>query len=152
MDTAADVSYLADERDARRHKCRRRSCAFRPCRQSKSGVARGIVRARSCASLLVFHRPTNQPTNQTGQARDAGHHSPVKKDPSQAPVKVLAQTSNSLLQDIHLWRLWYPVGTLVIEVVLQDFVDRVDMGNWNQLLVLGDILPVVDEQRLDVIW
>lgn len=40
----------------------------------------------------------------------------------------------------------------MLEIVLQDLVDRVDMGNWHQLLVLGDIFPVVDEQRLDVVW
>lgn len=81
-----------------------------------------------------------------------GGHSPVKKNPSQAPVKVLAQASDGLLEDIHLWRPWYPVGTLVLEVILQDLVDGVDMGNGDKLLVLGDVLPVIDEQRLYVIW
>ena len=40
----------------------------------------------------------------------------------------------------------------MLEVVFEDLVDRVDVGDWHQLLVLGDVLPVVDEEGLDVIW
>ena len=41
---------------------------------------------------------------------------------------------------------------LVIEVVVQDLVDRLGSWKWDKLLVLGNVLPVVDENRLDVVW
>jgi hypothetical protein len=76
---------------------------------------------------------------------------PVQQNAAEALVKVLPQASHRLLQNVQRGTALRAVRLLVSEVVVQDLVDRVGVRERNELLVFGDILPVVDEQRLDVI-
>lgn len=41
---------------------------------------------------------------------------------------------------------------LVRQVVLEHFGDGFGVGEGHELVVLGDVFPVVDEHGLDVVW
>lgn len=71
------------------------------------------------------------------------NNSPVEEDPGERPLKVLSKTSKSLLENIRKGRAFLAVGPLVSEVVVNDLVDGVRMGNGNELVVLGDVFPVI---------
>lgn len=76
----------------------------------------------------------------------------VQKDATKSLLKVFLQTSNDLEENVSLRGSSLASGLFKIEVVIQDLVDR--LGSWqgDELLVLGDILPIIDENRLDVVW
>lgn len=76
---------------------------------------------------------------------------PVQKDAAEALIEVLTQSGDGLLKHIKRGGALGTVGTLVLEIVVENLIDRVRVWKGNQLLVLGDILPVIDEQGLDVI-
>ena len=76
---------------------------------------------------------------------------PVQQDAAEGLVKVLAQAGHGLLEDVERGAALLAVRLLVGEVVVEDRVDRVDVRERDELLVLGDILPVVHEQRLNMI-
>lgn len=80
-----------------------------------------------------------------------GGNIPVKQDATEALVKVLAESGNGLLHDIERGAIGVAVGALVVEVRLQDLVDGVRVRQGQDLLVLGDVLPVVDEDGLQVV-
>lgn len=77
---------------------------------------------------------------------------PVQENSAEALVKVLAQSGDGLLQYIKRSRALNAVGALIDKVVIQDLVDWMRMRQGNQLLVLGDVLPIVNQKTLDVIW
>jgi hypothetical protein len=49
-------------------------------------------------------------------------------------------------------RLRVAAGPLIGEVVVDDLIDRVRMRERHKLVILCDILPVVHEHGLDVVW
>lgn len=77
---------------------------------------------------------------------------PVKKNTTNAKRKVLAKTSNSLLKKIPLRRTRDTLLALILKILLQHLVDRNTSRNGNQLAMLANVLPVVNEDRLDVVW
>ena len=76
---------------------------------------------------------------------------PVKEDLSEALVKVHPKPRDHLLQDVGLGASGRTPRKFVRLVLAQDRVDR--EGNWerHQLLVLRDVFPIVNEDRLDAI-
>ncbi len=50
-----------------------------------------------------------------------------------------------------MWRLRVTVGPLRDEIVVDNLVDRMRVGERDQLVVLGDILPIVDKDSLDMV-
>lgn len=76
---------------------------------------------------------------------------PVQEDSTQALVKVLEKPRQHLFEDAGLGASRSALGELIALVILQDLLDWVSSRKGNQLLVLGDVLPVVDEDRLDAI-
>lgn len=77
---------------------------------------------------------------------------PVQEDSTQALVKVLEKPREHLFEDAGLGASRSALGELIALVILQDLLNWVSSRKWNELLVLGDVLPVVDEDRLDAIW
>lgn len=78
-------------------------------------------------------------------------HSPVEKDPRQRPLKVLAQSGKGLLEYVGDSRVLAAPWALVGEVVGEDLGDGMRVRDGHQLVVFGDVLPVVDEDGLDVV-
>jgi hypothetical protein len=76
---------------------------------------------------------------------------PIKQNSTKGFVKVLPQTGNSLLKNVQRRTSFLTVWLLVGEVVVQDLVNRVCMGQRDQLLVLGDVLPVVYKEGFNMI-
>lgn len=76
---------------------------------------------------------------------------PVEEDPGERPLKVLSKTSKSLLKNIRKRGALFAMGPLVSEVIINNLVDGVRMRDGNELVVLGDVLPVVYENGLDVV-
>lgn len=77
--------------------------------------------------------------------------SPIKKNAAKRLVKVLAKAGHGFLQDIHGRGVGLPLRPFVGEVVVENLFDRVRVRKRNELLIFRHVLPVVDEQRLDVI-
>ena len=77
---------------------------------------------------------------------------PVKKDTTNAKRKVLAKTSNSLLKKVPLRRTRGTFLALILKILFEDLIDCNTSWNRDQLAVLADVLPVVNEDRLNVVW
>lgn len=77
---------------------------------------------------------------------------PVKKNTTNAKAEILAKTSNSLLKKIPLRSARRTLLALILKILLQDLIDRNPRRNRDQLAMLANVLPVVNEDRLDVIW
>jgi hypothetical protein len=76
---------------------------------------------------------------------------PVEENATEGLVKVLTESSNGLLQDIQGGAALLAVRALEGEVVVENLIDGVGMWERDELLVLGDILPVVDEHCLKMV-
>jgi hypothetical protein len=76
---------------------------------------------------------------------------PIQQDATQALVKVLEQACDCLLQNLKRGGALYVLGALVGEVVVEDLGDGLLVGEGHELLVLGDVLPIVDEERLEMV-
>jgi hypothetical protein len=68
---------------------------------------------------------------------------------AQGLVKVLAQAVDGLLEDIELRRPLLTPLALVVEVVVENDIDWLGVRDRDQLVLVGDVLPVVDEQALE---
>jgi hypothetical protein len=86
-----------------------------------------------------------------GRAEGRKKGLPVEQDATEALVKVLAQAGDGLLENVHGSAALLAVRLLVGEIVVQNLLDRMDVGQRNELLILGHILPVVDKQRLNMV-
>lgn len=76
---------------------------------------------------------------------------PVQQDATQALVKVLEQAGDCLLQNLERRGALHVLGALVREVVVEDLGDGLLVGEGHKLLVLGDVLPVVDQEGLEMV-
>lgn len=77
---------------------------------------------------------------------------PIKKNTADAKAEILAKTSNSLLKKIPLRSTRRTLFALILKILLQNLIDRNTSGNRDQLAVLANVFPVVNENRLDVVW
>ena len=82
---------------------------------------------------------------------DPALDSPIKKNTAKSLLKVLPETSNNFLEDVHTSRPCWAILAFSVEIILKDLLDWFVMRKRNELVILGDILPVVNEHRLDVI-
>ena len=76
---------------------------------------------------------------------------PVQQETAEAFVKVAEQALDGLFQDLHGSGSLYALGSLLFQIIVQDLGNRVRMRHGDQLLALGDILPVVDKQGFEMI-
>lgn len=76
---------------------------------------------------------------------------PIKKNSAKTLLKVLLQSSNNLVQDVGLGAACLSSWLFVLEIVIENKVDGLSGGKWDKLEILRDILPVVNEDCLDVV-
>lgn len=76
---------------------------------------------------------------------------PVQKNSAKTLLKVLLQTSNNLVQDVGWGTASLSSRLFVLEVIVENNVDGLSGGKWDELEILCDILPVVDEDCLNVV-
>lgn len=76
----------------------------------------------------------------------------VQKYTAEGLVEVLAETGDCFFENVQRGAAFLSIGLLIDKVVIQDLVDRVGVWKRYHLIVFGDILPIVDENRLEMIW
>lgn len=69
----------------------------------------------------------------------------VEQDSSYAHLKILPDTVNNLLEQIGLRRAEVAVSFFLIEIQGHDLVDGIFCGERDEGQILGDVLPVIDE-------
>lgn len=77
---------------------------------------------------------------------------PVEEDTAKGLVKVLLESGECLMQDVNLRGTLRTLRRLVSSVVLEDLGDGLGVGEGDQLVVLGDVLPVINKDSLQAIW
>ncbi len=76
---------------------------------------------------------------------------PIQQDAAETLVKVLAKSSDGLLENVEGGGAILASRALILHVVLEDLVHGVGVREGNELLVLGNILPIVDQERLELV-
>jgi hypothetical protein len=76
---------------------------------------------------------------------------PVQKNSTKTLLKVLLQTSNNLVQDVGWGTASLSSRLFVLEVIIENNIDGLSGGKWNELEIFCDILPIIDENRLNVV-
>jgi UDP-2,3-diacylglucosamine pyrophosphatase LpxH len=76
---------------------------------------------------------------------------PVQQEAPESLVEIISETGDRFLQDVHGSTARLAVRALMCEVVVQDFVDGMHMRKGDELMILGDVFPIVDEQGFDVV-
>lgn len=76
---------------------------------------------------------------------------PIQQYPAQSLFKVLSESSNDLFKYVHACRALFTMSPLAGEVVVQNLIDRFCVRKGYELIVLGDVLPVIYQQGLDVV-
>lgn len=77
---------------------------------------------------------------------------PVQQYSAESLFEILSEPSNDFFQDIHARRRFFPVWALKVQVILENLGHGLGVGEWHELVVLGDVFPVVDQHCLDVVW
>lgn len=92
--------------------------------------------------------------NQSHKAGTLGGQNglPVEENSTQALFEILLQASHGLLKDIHAGRAFLTISTFICKIVIQDLLNGVCVRQWNKLLVLGDVLPVINQEGFQVVW
>lgn len=83
----------------------------------------------------------------TGRERNV----PVQENPAQSLLKVLTESGNDFFEDIHAGGSFFSVGSLVGQIVVQNLAHWLRVRKGDELVVLGDILPVVYQHSLNVV-
>lgn len=76
---------------------------------------------------------------------------PVEENAAEALVEVLAQSGDGLLKHVKRGGALRTVWPLVLEIMVEDLIDWVRVWKGNQLLVFGNILPVIHHHGFEVI-
>ena len=67
-------------------------------------------------------------------------------------VEVFKNTHNYLVQDVNVDSTFDTLWGLLVSPILENLADGLGSRKGNDSTILGNAFPVVDEQRLDVIW
>lgn len=76
---------------------------------------------------------------------------PVKKNATEGFLEVLLHACHGLLENIEVRRFGVTVGALRGEIVIDDLVHGMGVRKRNELVVLRHVLPIIDQNRLDMI-
>ena len=76
---------------------------------------------------------------------------PVQENSAQTLLKVLLQTSNHFVQDVGRGATSLSAWLFVLQVFIENNIDGLSGGKWDELEILRDILPVVDKDCFDVV-
>lgn len=77
--------------------------------------------------------------------------SPVEKSSAKGSIEVLAKSSHRLLKNVHLSGTFLTLDPLRIQVVTDDLINRVVVGQGNQLLIFCHMLPIIYQHSLQEI-
>ena len=81
-----------------------------------------------------------------------GSNIPIKQNSAQRLFKVFPETGHDFFKDVHAGAVWFPVPLFMLEIIVENSVYGLTMRERNELIVLGNILPVVYQHRLNMIW
>lgn len=79
------------------------------------------------------------------------YHVPVEKYSAKSLLEIFPEAGDHLLQNVHARRTLFSTWPLNNKIILKDLGHRFGMRQRNKLVVLGNVLPIINQHGLHVI-